>query len=231
MKRLIPSEIKKTAQLLRKKGFSIGQIAKEIQVSKSTVHEWVKTIKGANRYAQIGKDRWIREIQPLGAIGQKKKREKKIALIEEDTQAELLNLTVTPEILKTVLAALYWAEGTKGRGMLKFTNTDPKLMCLFITLLRQCYMLDESKFRVRLQFHWYHKAQKVKNYWSYLLKIPQEQFRKTYRKKRSKQKVFRKNVGGICFLQYNSDHLREQLLHYSYAFGEKITGKIEAPVA
>ena len=65
-------EIKKTAQLLRKKGFSIGQIAKEIQVSKVLVHEWVKTIKGANRYAQIGKDRWIREIQPLGAIGQKR---------------------------------------------------------------------------------------------------------------------------------------------------------------
>lgn len=231
MRRYIPLEIKKTAQQLRKKGNSIGQIAKELAISKSTVHEWTKTMAGARRYAQLGKERWIRELQPLGAIGQRKKREKKIALIEEEAQSELSNMTVTRDVQKAVLAALYWAEGTKGRGMLKFTNTDPRLMCLFLTLLRQSYVLDERKFRVRLHLHWYHKEKIVKMFWSNLLKIPETQFRKTYKKKRSKEKVFRKNVGGICFLQYNSDYLREQIMHYSYAFGEKITGKIEAPVA
>lgn len=231
MRRYIPLEIKETAQKLRKKGYSIGQIAKELSVSKSTVHEWTKTMAGSRRYAQLGKERWIREIQPLGAIGQRKKREKKIAFIAEEAQSELSNMTITTDIKKTVLAALYWAEGTKGRGMFKFTNTDPKLMSLFIALLRQSYVLDERKFRVRLQLHWYHKEKIVKKFWSNLLRISEAQFRKTYWKKRSKEKVFRKNVGGICFLQYNSDCLREQILHYSYAFGEKITGKIKAPVA
>lgn len=231
MRRYIPLEIKKSAQQLRKYGHSIGQIAKELSISKSTVHEWTKTMAGARRYAQLGKERWIRELQPLGALGQRKKREKKIALIVEEVQNELLNMAITGDVQKAVLAALYWAEGTKGRGMLKFTNTDPKLMSLFITLLRQSYVLDERKFRVRLHLHWYHKEKIVKSYWSDLLKIPETQFRKIYWKKRGRNKVFRKNVGGICFLQYNSDYLREQILHYSYAFGEKITGKIEAPVA
>ena len=72
---------------------------------------------------------------------------------------------------------------------------------------------------------------KVKKYWSELLNIPEIQFHKTYRKKRSKERVFRKNIGGICFLYYNSDYLREQVVHYAYTFGEKITGKIEALVA
>ena len=231
MRRYIPLEIKKTAQQLRKNGYSIGQIAKELAISKSTVHEWTKTMAGARRYAQLGKERWIRELQPLGAIGQRRKRERKIAFISEEVKNELSNMTVTAEIQKCVLAALYWAEGSKGRGMLKFTNTDPKLMSLFITLLRQSYVLDERKFRVRLHLHWYHKEKIVKFFWSNLLKISETQFRKTYWKKRGRNKVFRKNVGGICFLQYNSDYLREQILHYSFAFGEKITGKIEAPVA
>ena len=120
---------------------------------------------------------------------------------------------------------LYWSEGSKGRGMLTFANTDPRLMLLFITLLRNCYSLDESKFRVRIHIHWYHKEKNVKQFWSELLKIPEHQFTKTYHKKRSKEQVFRKNVGGICFLIYNSDYLREQLVHYSYALGEKITGR------
>ncbi len=231
MRRHISLDIKKNAQQLRKKGYSIGQIAKELLVAKSTVHEWTKTMAGARRYARLGKERWIREIQPLGAIAQRKKREKKIALIAEEVKNELSSMIVTEDMQKAVLAALYWAEGTKGRGMLKFTNTDPRLMTLFITLLRQSYVLDERKFRISLQLHWYHKEKKVKEFWLNPFKIPETQIRKQYRKKRSKEKVFRKNVGGICFLQYNSDSLRELILHYSYSFGEKITGKIEAPVA
>ena len=41
-----------------------------------------KTIEGTHRYAQIGKERWIKEIQPLGALGQRKKRERKIVTIQ-----------------------------------------------------------------------------------------------------------------------------------------------------
>ncbi len=42
MRRFIPVQIRTKAQTMRKSGYSIGQIAKELNVSKSTVHEWVK---------------------------------------------------------------------------------------------------------------------------------------------------------------------------------------------
>ncbi len=231
MRKCFPSEIRERAQQLRKQGSSIGQIAKTLSVSKSTVDAWVKTLPDAQKYAQLGREKWIREIQQLGALGQKRKREKKIDLIIAEVQEEIEQLQLTSELEKAVLTSLYWAEGAKGRGMLKFANTDPRLMSLFITLLRQNYVLDERKFRVGLHLHWYHKDTKVKKFWSELLKIPETQFYKIYHKKRSKERVFRKNIGGICFLQYNSDYLREQIVHYAYAFGEKITGKVSAPVA
>lgn len=231
MRRYISFEIKNTAVELRKKGGSIGEIARNLGVSKSTAYEWTKNIEGAARFAEIGRERWMKELQPLGALGQKRKREKKISQIVTEVQKELGQLQLTPELKKAVLASLYWAEGAKGRGMLKFANTDPRLMSLFITLLRQSYILDERKFRVGLQLHWYHRDKKAKEFWSELLKIPDSQFHKIYHKKRSKEHVFRKNIGGICFLQYNSDALREQIVHFAFAFGEKITGKIDAPVA
>lgn len=231
MRRYISAEVKNNAVELRKKGGSMGAIAKSLGISKSTAYEWTKNMEGASRFAQIGRERWIKEIQPLGALGQRKKREKKIDEIVIEVQKELQQFYLTPELGKAVLASLYWAEGAKGRGMLKFVNTDPRLMSLFITLLRGSYVLDERKFRVGLHLHWYHQEKKVKKYWSELLKIPEIQFHKVYRKKRSKERVFRKNIGGICFLYYNSDYLREQVVHYAYTFGEKITGKIFAPVA
>jgi transposase-like protein len=225
MRKNLPIETKNAAIELRKKGGSIGAIATSLGVSKSTVYEWTKNMEGAARFAEIGRNRWIKELQPLGAQGQRRKRELKIQKIIQAVNEELLNFTPVKEIEKAMLAMLYWSEGSKGRGMLVFANTDPRLMLLFITLLRNCYSLDESKFRVRIHIHWYHNEKRVKQYWSELLKIPQSQFTKTYHKKRSKEKVFRKNIGGICFLIYNSDYLREQIVHYSYALGERIVKK------
>lgn len=222
MRRNISQEVKNKAAQLRKNGYSIGQISKELFLAKSTIHQWVKTLEGAAYYAKLGRKKWLKEIQPMGALAQRKKREKKITFIELEVQDEISRLQRTPDLEKSVLSALYWAEGSKGRGMLSFANTDPRLMALFITLLRRSYHIDESKFRIRMHLHWYHKEREVKKYWSELLKIPKSQFTKTYHKRRSKEKVFRKNIGGICFLIYNSDYLREQIVHFGYALGEKL---------
>ncbi len=126
---------------------------------------------------------------------------------------------------------LYWAEGTKVRGTLQFANTDPRLILLFVSLLRLCYKLDESKFRIRLHLHYYHKAREVKNFWSKLLNISTTQFEKTYRKSRSKEKTFRRNFGGICFIKYHSVYLKEKIIQYAYVLGEKIVGTVNVPVA
>lgn len=225
MRRYISLEVKNQAVHLRKNGNSIGVIAKSIGVSKSTAYEWTKNIEGAVRFSQLGRERWIKELQHLGAEGQRRKRELKIQKIIQEVNEELLDFTSTREMEKAILAMLYWSEGSKVRGMLKFANTDPKLMLLFITLLRRCYLLDEDKFRVRIHIHWYHKEKNVKKFWSDLLNVSENQFTKTYHKKRSKEKAFRKNIGGICFLIYNSDYLREQIVRYSYALGERLVGK------
>jgi transposase-like protein len=211
------ASVKTRARELRLEGYSFGQLTQELGVAKSTLHSWIRGLKRPVKFTRLDRIRWAKEIQ--------------IALIRTEVQNEMAQLKITAELNKSVLCALYWAEGSKNRGMLNFANTDPRLMKLFITLLRQCYVLDERKFRVRLYLHWYHKERKVKLFWSSLLNIPLSQFNKTYWKKRSKEHVFRKNIGGICFLRYNSDHLREQVIHYSQAFGEKITGKIDVPVA
>ncbi len=225
MKRRWPKETIEKAILLRKQGSSFGQLTKEFGVAKSTLHMWVRGVKRPEKFTKEARIRWIREIQPMGAKAQHIKREKMLEQLTYDVHKETQLASLSRETQKAMLSMLYWVEGAKGRGTLIFTNTDPKLMALFVVLLRNCYEVDEKKFRVRLHLHWYHKESAVKKFWSELLNIPEGQFNKTYHKQRSKERVFRKNVGGICFLKYNSDYLRERILRYGYALEERITRK------
>lgn len=231
MRRSISSTVKNDALLLRRQGYSIGEISDKLDVAKSTAYEWTKTIEGAKRFAEIGRQRWIKEIQPLGAQENHKRRLNRLSQIEKEVREEVDSIVLTEYIGKTIASMLYWAEGAKGRGMLQFANTDPRLILLFVTLLRKHFSVDERKLRVRVYLHWYHNEQIVKQFWSHLLDIPESQFQKTYRKKRSKERRFRRNFGGICFVRYNSEALRERILRYAYALSEKIVGKVDVPVA
>ena len=223
--------IKEKARLLRKQGYSYGQLTKELKVPKSTLHEWIRGVKRPAKFSRLDRIRWIKEIQPLGAQGNKRKREKIVSQIIKEAKNEVSKIQINHETRKAILSLLYWTEGTKVRGALQFANTDPKLILLFINLLRQCYKLDESKFRIRLHLHYYHKVKEIKAYWSKLLSIPTNQFEKIYRKSRSKEKKFRRNYGGICFVKYYNVYLKEKIVQYGYALGEKIAGKVHVPVA
>lgn len=225
-----PESIKNKARELRKSGYSFGQLTKEFGVAKSTLHLWVRGVKRPQKFTRRDRIRWAKEIQPLGSQAQRRKREQMIDQIIQEVRQEVDGLSIDEETQKAMLAMLYWSEGSKGRGTLSFANTDPRLMLLFIALFRRCYMINEQKLRVRLHLHWYHKSKEVRRFWSKLLQVPEAQFQKIYRKKRSKEKIFRKNIGGICFLRYNNERLRQYLVHFAYILGERVTGKVSVPV-
>ncbi len=231
MKNRWPEEIKLKAKSLRKKGYSYGQLTRELHVSKSTLHQWIRGIKRPESFSKLDRIRWAKEIQPLGALANKRKREEKIAGLRENISKELEKVIIDKNLEKSMLSMLYWAEGTKVKGVLQFANTDPRLHLLFITLLRRCYLLDENRFRIQLHLHYYHREKEVKKFWSTLLNIPEKQFIKIYRKYRSKERTFRRNIGGICLLRYNSVNLKDEIINYSQLITTKIIGQVNVPVA
>mgnify|MGYP001582315359 FL=1 len=163
--------------------------------------------KKARKTIMDRRQKWITEAQKMG--------------IKEGNQFSLSNTLV----LKALLAMLYWAEGAKHEKVhgLVFVNTDPKLLSLYVSLLRKIYPLDESRFRARLHLHYYHSHRKAIAFWSNLLQIPASQFGKIYVKKRSKSKRFRKNFQGICFVKYPANPAREELL----ALGRTLSKRME----
>lgn len=217
-------------------GRSYREIKKLLDIPKSTISTWFgKTLKRPIN-AQSRRKHFAR-IHKLASIALKKKWKMK-----REEEAQFLKNKIESEIkiypfgnigfYKSLLAMLYWAEGEKserGSGT-KFTNTDPNLAKLYVTLLKKCYDIDETKFSVRLYLHYYHSIKKAKKFWSKTLNIPLSQFyNKIYIKKRSKTKRFRKNFAGICFIYYANTKIRKELLELGH-YLEKIITK-SAPVA
>ncbi len=124
---------------------------------------------------------------------------------------------------KALLAMLYWAEGGKTDGAMKFTNTDPELILMFVSLLRKYYEIDERRLRVGLLVHYYHNRSKTRQFWSEKLQIPEAQFWKIYLKPRSgKKKNYKRNFYGICNLHYSSSAIQRELI----ALGGEISSRV-----
>lgn len=222
-----PEEIKTRARMLRKDGLTFSELSKKMNISRSTLHLWVSDLKSPTYITDEDKRNHLKRIRKLANAKIRQERIDRLGLITKRVKNEIDSYTnVNKDHLKSILSALYWAEGSKTRGHLDFANTDPKLAYLFITLLRKCYKVDEEKIRARLHLHYYHSIKRSRTYWSKLLKIPEAKFGKIYIKKRSKTKHFRKNFAGICFIRYYSEDLRFEILEYARLLAEKL-----APVA
>lgn len=217
-------EVRGRAEELRRGGSSYGQIYKLLKIPKSTLSTWLSAeLPGV--FDKEKQAQHLRKIRKLALEANKRKREAELSEIKKRVKNEIKTYPLhNLGFLKSVLAALYWAEGGKYDGSpLNFANTDPKLAQLFITLLRKCYKVDEKKLRVRIHLHYYHNIKKSRQFWSKLVGIPVNQFGKVYIKKRSRTKRFRKNFMGICFIKYYDTRIRKEIMELAYQLHEQIT--------
>lgn len=223
--RFYDKAIKKKAEKLRSERKSYREITKLLEIPKSTLSEWLgKKYPGLfNRKAQL---LHLARVRPLAIAAKKAVAIRQKAALREKVHREISAYPWRQTgFLKSILAALYWAEGAKHKGVsgLKFVNTDPKLALFYITLLRKCYKLDEAKFRIRVHLHYYHNITAARNFWSELLQIPLGQFGRIYIKKRSKTKRFRQNFKGICLISYLDSAIRKELLEIAFQLQENLS--------
>lgn len=224
------SKIKEAALILRKQGRSLLEIAQKIGVAKSTASLWLSSEKNRSLYGTMTKQEWMKHIQKMSVTALHERTINRQRDREELAKKQITNLITPIETKRALLALLYWAEGAKGKTVLDFANTDPELCLIFIKLLRECYVLDETKLRIRLHLHKYHDELNQKQFWSQLLEIPTSQFNATiWKKEPNSGKRYRQNYHGICFVKYNSVDLQKKLMAYAHILGEKLTKN--APVA
>jgi hypothetical protein len=106
--------------------------------------------------------------------------------------------------------ALYAGEGGKTDGQVKFANTDPTLVRLFVTWLRATFDIDESRLRVVLYLHADLDLDQATRYWSDVTAIPPSQFAKPYRAVVDPTMRHNRHIRGCATVKYScaSTHRR-----------------------
>ncbi|MCC7500837.1 hypothetical protein IT396_03520 [Candidatus Nomurabacteria bacterium] len=211
------SSVKSKVMRLRRAGKTYAEIQKRFPIPKSTLSVWLNKKFPRTRTVQL---EHLKRARILAAASITKARLAREAIIDSKSALTAIDLPLHNIALrKALLAMLYWAEGSKHKGVggLIFVNTDPKLAELYISLLRSSFTVEETRFRIRLHLHYYHKSKEAIDFWSKLLDVPKAQFGKIYWKERSKTKKFRQNFMGICFIYYPSGDIRKEILSLGQA--------------
>lgn len=161
---------------LRKEGKTYGEILKEIDVSKSTLSLWLRSVGLAKKQKQLITEK-RRAAQQKGAAVRRTQRIQKTETILQEARGEIGEMSAR-ELLQAG-AILYWAEGNKekeykhGSGM-DFANTDPRMISFYIRWLKVCCSVPESDIYAHLYIHEYQKKQvkKAVEFWSEMSGLP-----------------------------------------------------------
>ncbi len=156
-------EKQEARRLRQEEGLSLTKISDILNVSKSSVSLWVRDIQLTDRQRSI-----LLESNPVynneyrGAnnlhekhknirLGYQKKGREKIK--EQD-----------PEYIAGCM--LYWAEGTKSKNSLKFTNSDIGMMRVFINFIKNQFDLENKDISLRIHcFTDVQTVEEIESYW------------------------------------------------------------------
>jgi hypothetical protein len=209
--------VKNRACLLRNKGLSLREISLELGIPKNTIQGWVRHINLNDEQIERLKQKEILG----GYIGRKNAKavlKKKIENWKNQIRKKVAYLENAPcknnDISKIICGLMYICEGGKYplTRQLTFGNSDPKIIKLFLKLLRKCFYTDESKFRCRIMHRCDQDGEELNKFWSITTGIPLKQFYKSYADKRTEGKPTKKNsYRGVCALMYFDTALQFEL--------------------
>lgn len=129
------------------------------------------------------------------------------------------------QVLKALGTALYWAEGYKRGAGVDFTNSDEKMVQLFVRFLKEICGVNNGKLSVYLYCYPQHDPEALKCYWSAITGIPLQQFTKPYVRTDAEGKVGPKLKYGLVHIRYHDKKLVLQLRQWAKEYFETFEGR------
>ena len=131
-------------------------------------------------------------------------------------------LTARQSAIKLAGVLLYWAEGHKSATSksIDFANSDPAMVKIFLSFLREICGVDESRLRVYLYCHEASMTNRLIEYWSSITGISRSQFTKPYIAKHNSGKSSRM-PNGMIHIRYSDKKLLQLVMSWIKEFQSK----------
>lgn len=183
---------------------SIGQIATKFDMPTSSVAYYLNKHKVKMRSRSEAVTRWyITEF------------DKKPYVLEKD-------LSQRQKALKLAAVMLYWAEGAKGGSSVKFVNSDPAMIKLFLNFLREVCGIHEERLKLLIHLYPDHDNDTLKRFWSSVTKVPESNFYQSYVHVGKKGTYKNKSLYGTLAVNYSDKKLLTQINSWTKEYQKKL---------
>lgn len=194
---------KQLAVKLRGKGMSYGLISEQLGVSKSTLSNWLKDLPYTPNEQVLSR---IKCGQGTYGLRRRQMRIDEISRLKAQGISEVGK--VSKRDLWMIGLGLWIGEGSKTMEQIRLVNSDPRVVYLFISWLREiCELQDEN---ITIAMHLYPDSDELSSmkYWMNITKLPKQQFRKTQIDRRldKKQSKIGKTPHGTLHITVASNH-------------------------
>jgi transcriptional regulator with XRE-family HTH domain len=206
------TEQRDLARHLRKaEGASIKEIAGRIGAAQSSVSRWVRDVELSEEQRAILVARAYNGHVKGRTINSALRRDVRVLAQEEGRQ-----LAGRGEPMHVAGCMLYWAEGSRSRNQVRFTNSDPEMVRFFSRFLRTYFYLRDADIRVTCNLFADHveRQREIEQFWLDVVGLPATSLRKstvnTY-SKYSKKKRQNKLPYGTCRLTVNRTRIVQSI--------------------
>jgi transposase-like protein len=161
-----PEERARARELRRRRGMPVKEIAAQVGVSVSTVSIWTRDIELTPKQRAKNERRACRR---RAATWRRVNRERRRAH-QEHGRARARD----GDRLHQAGCMLYWAEGAKERNVVCFANSDVHMVRFFCRFLLECFRLEPSDIRLRLNVYTNNgiRIPEIERYWLDELDLP-----------------------------------------------------------
>ena len=197
---------------MRKQGMGVPSIAKHLGISKSTASNWLKdVVLSETAIEELAKRSIVGTQKGLARIKAAKDMANKLRTDEMEAIAQTFAAGVGKKQWQIIAALIFWCEGSKRQlASVKFVNSDPDMIKLFLRALRNGFGIDERKLKALLHLHEYHNEKEMKIFWSDITGISAERFYRSYIKPNSGKRK-RDGYKGCMALYYGEANLARKL--------------------
>ena len=202
----------------RRHGLSIKSIAKELNVSPSSVCVWCRDIILSEDQIKNLKENSRKGSYKGRMVGSETNRFKKeliVAKYQELGRREIEKISKRDLLLAGI--GLYAGEGFKYSSQVGFCNSDPYIIIFTMRWFREACGVTNDRFRFTIGINQTHKYRinEVKKYWETILKMPETAFTKVSYKKVTSKKVYdnpEKHFGTLTIHVRKSSELMYRIL-------------------
>ncbi len=172
---------------------SIAQVAKKFNISSSAVVYYFDKNKVVRRSRSEAVTQW--HIMKFS----KKPVNMKVSFSDEEEKLRLAGVM------------LYWAEGCKGGGTVKFVNSDPDMIKLFLRFLREICGIWEDRLKLLIHMYPDHMENDLIDFWSEVTRVSKKNFYQSFLHDKKKGTYKKMSLYGTLCVNYSDKKLLDTI--------------------